>query len=207
MKRKVFISILLTISCLCISSATSTGIEEEQPGIWGLCQVVQGKEFVNLTHTFSPVTPVWEGFPQAEFEPAINPKTGEPYTYKEDGFIATTYTVVGQYGTHCDPPCHFAEGGATLDEIPLKQMILPLCVIDITGKLDKDPAYVCTVEDIRDWEKKHDRIPEGAFVALRTDIYKDWHSNPSRFKRHPLVVSQKWWKNITVYPTLWKGEK
>jgi kynurenine formamidase len=64
-------------------------------------------------------------------------------------------------------------------------MILPLCVIDITDKLDKDPVYVCTVEDIRDWEKKHGRIPEGAFVALRTDMYKDWQSNPSRFKRYP----------------------
>ena len=28
-------------------------------------------------------------------------------------------------------------------------------------------------------------MPKGAFVALRTDMYKDWDTNPERFKRAP----------------------
>jgi kynurenine formamidase len=28
-------------------------------------------------------------------------------------------------------------------------------------------------------------VPKGSFVALRTDMYKDWESNPERFKRSP----------------------
>ena len=28
-------------------------------------------------------------------------------------------------------------------------------------------------------------MPRGSFVALRTDMYKDWDANPTRFKRQP----------------------
>ena len=39
--------------------------------------------------------------------------------------------------------------------------------------------------DLKAWERKHGRVPKGAFVALRTDMYKDWGANPERFKRSP----------------------
>jgi kynurenine formamidase len=42
-----------------------------------------------------------------------------------------------------------------------------------------------TVDDIRTWEKTHGLVPRGAFAALRTDMYKDWDTNPERFKRSP----------------------
>ena len=91
--------------------------------------------------------------------------------------------MVGQYGTHVDPPAHFAENGITMDQIPLKQMILPLIVLDDTPYLKKDPNHAFSVADLKAWEKKHGRVPKGSFVALRTDMYKDWDANPARFKR------------------------
>jgi kynurenine formamidase len=148
-------------------------------------RVIAGKQFVDLTHSFGPDTPVWSGFGQAKMTPAADPKTGRPYTIKEDGFHATYYQMVGQYGTHVDPPAHFAEGGKTIDEIPLKQMILPLIVLDDTPYLGKDENHAFSVADLMAWEKKHGRVPRGAFVALRTDMYKDWDTNPERFKRAP----------------------
>ena len=87
-------------------------------------RTIAGKKFVDLTHAFGPETPVWSGFGQAKFSPAADPKTHEPYTIAKDGFRATYYEMVGQYGTHVDPPAHFAENGVTMDQIPLKQMIL-----------------------------------------------------------------------------------
>jgi kynurenine formamidase len=53
-------------------------------------------------------------------------------------------------------------------------MMYPLCVIDITEKVAQDVHYAVTAQDIMDWEAKHGPIPEGAFVALRTDWYKRW---------------------------------
>jgi len=147
--------------------------------------VIQSKKFVDLTHSFSPDTPVWSGFGQAKFSPASDPKTKRPYTIKEDGFRTTYYEMVGQYGTHVDPPAHFAEDGITMDQIPLKQMILPLIVLDDTPYLAKDPNHAFSVADLKDWEKKHGRVPKGSFVALRTDMSKDWDKDPQRFKREP----------------------
>ena len=72
-----------------------------------------------------------------------------------------------------------------MDKIPLKQMILPLVVLDDTPYLATDPNHAFTVDDLTAWEKEHGRVPKGAFVALRTDMYKDWDTNPERFKRSP----------------------
>lgn len=147
-------------------------------------RVIASKKFVDLTHAFGPDTPVWSGFGQARMSPAADPKTKKPYTLKDDGFRTTFYEMVGQYGTHVDPPAHFAEGGITMDEIPLKDMILPLIVLDGTPYLTKEPNHAFSVADLMAWEKKHGRVPRGAFVALRTDMYKDF-DNPERFKRAP----------------------
>jgi kynurenine formamidase len=147
--------------------------------------VIKSKTYVDLTHSFDETTPVWSGFGQAKMTPAADPKTGKPYTIKDDGFRSTTYQMVGQYGTHVDPPAHFDEKGITMDEIPLKQMILPLVVLDATPYLAKDPNHAFSVADLQAWEKKHGRVPKGSFVALRTDMYKDFDTNRERFMRSP----------------------
>src|ERR1700730_1912824 len=146
-------------------------------------RVIAGKKFVDLTHSFGADTPVWSGFGQAKMAPMADPKTHAPYTIPKDAFRTTFYEMVGQYGTHVDPPAHFAEDGITLDKIPVKQMILPLVVLDDTPFLTKDPNHAFSVADLKAWEKAHGRVPKGAFAALRTDMYKDWDTNRERFKR------------------------
>ncbi len=148
-------------------------------------RIISGKRFVDLTHSFSPDSPVWSGFGQAKFSAAGDPATKQAYTIAKDGFRTTYYEMVGQYGTHVDPPGHFAEGGQTMDQIPLKQMILKLVVLDATPYLTKDENHAFSVDDLSAWERKNGRVPKGAFVALRTDMYKDFTSNPERFKRAP----------------------
>jgi kynurenine formamidase len=148
-------------------------------------RIIAAKRFVDLTHSFGSDTPVWSGFGQARMNPAADPKTREPYTIPKDGFRATFYEMVGQYGTHVDPPAHFAENGTTMDRIALKQMILPLVVLDDTPYLAKDENHAFSLANLNAWEKAHGRVPKGAFAALRTDMSKDWDANPERFKRSP----------------------
>ena len=148
-------------------------------------KLIASKPKVDLTHAFVPDTPVWSGFGQAKMKPAADPETHEPYTIAKDGFHATFYEMVGQYGTHVDPPAHFAANGATMDQIPLDDMILPLVVLDDTPFLAADPAHAFSVADLLAWEKLHGRVPKGSFAALRTDMSKDWTANPARFKRDP----------------------
>ena len=181
MSPKLRLIVLLTI----LFTACSHSPANAQNDLARAYRAIASKIFVDLTHSFGPKTPVWSGFGQAKMSPAADPKTHKPYTIKDDGFRATFYEMVGQYGTHVDPPAHFDENGTTMDKIPLKQMILPLIVLDDTPYLAKDPNHAFSIADLKIWEKKHGRIPRGAFVALRTDMSKDWDSNPERFKREP----------------------
>ncbi len=166
-------------------ASTTTSAAGKQASLADALQIIQGKEFVDLTHSFSPTTPVWGGFGQATMSAASDPKTHRPYTIEKDGFRSIIYTMVGQYGTHIDPPAHFSADGMTMDQIPVKQMILPLVVFDMTPMLATEPNHALTVDDIKAWEKAHGPVPAGAFAALRTDMYKDWDGNPEQFKRSP----------------------
>jgi kynurenine formamidase len=148
-------------------------------------RIIASKQFVDLTHSFGPLTPVWKGFGPATFSVGADPASGRPYTIENDRFRVFFYSMVGQYGTHVDPPAHFDPDGKTMDQIPLKQMILPLVVFDLTPMLRDDPNHALSVADVRAWESRHGRVPAGSFAALRTDMYKDWEANPERFKRTP----------------------
>jgi kynurenine formamidase len=178
-RRPALVAILAGAIAICMAPARA---ESDLARAW---RIIAGKQYVDLTHSFGPDSPVWSGFGQAKFTPAYDPKDKRTYTIKEDGFRTTYYDMVGQYGTHVDPPAHFDEKGITMDEIPLKQMILPLVVVDDTPYLAKDPNHAFSVADLQAWEKRHGRVPKGSFVALRTDMYKDFDANRERFMRSP----------------------
>jgi kynurenine formamidase len=123
---------------------------------------------VDLTQEFDVDSPHWKG------DPPMRRKT--VYTIARDGFLLEEYCHVGQWGTHVDPPAHFHKGLRTSDEIPVSELILPLVVIDVHKKVENNPDYVLTLDDIHEWENRHGPIPQGSFVAMRTDWSKRWTS-------------------------------
>lgn len=164
--------------------ARAQDAHQARPSLAEALATFQAHRKVDLTHSFGPNTPVWSGFGQARFTPAVDPRTLEAYTIAHDGFRATYYAMVGQYGTHVDAPAHFAADGKYLDEIGLDEMILPLVVLDDTPYLAADPAHAFSPDDLAAWEKQHGPVPKGAFAALRSDLSKDW-GDPKRFERTP----------------------
>jgi kynurenine formamidase len=137
-----------------------------------LQKVLASKKFVDLTHDFAPGIPRWSGFPDEQRKTI--------YWYEKqpgmmgDGFFAEIFTLVGQWGTHVDPPAHFHKGLRTVDQIELKEMILPLVCIDVHQECAKNPDYTLTLERVKKWKTEHGNIPTGAFVAMRTDWSKRW---------------------------------
>ncbi len=180
------IAVLLTaLSGAALAPPASSLALAQEGSLAQAYKIISSKQFVDLTQSFSPLTPVWKGFGQATFSMGADPETGRPYTIEKDGFRVFFYSMVGQYGTHVDPPAHFDPKGKTMDQLPLKQMILPLVVFDMTPMLKTDPNHALTVDDLKAWERRYGRIPAGSFAALRTDMYKDWDANQQRFKRYP----------------------
>jgi len=156
---------MILISASCSRAPEETALTE----VW---QTIKNKQFVDLTHAFAPGIPHWQGFPDEKRETLFwyDPGVGT----LGSGFYAESFTHVGQWGTHVDPPAHFIKGMRTVDQIDVKEMIMPLVVIDVHEKVLRDPDYTITMEDIEDWEERHGLIPEGAFVAMRTDWSKRW---------------------------------
>ncbi|MBD2179854.1 cyclase family protein [Planktothrix sp. FACHB-1355] len=144
----------------------------KQPTLAEAYQTIKSKQFVDLTHAFEPGIPHWKGFPDEKRETLYwyEPNVGKLGA----GFWAEMFCHAGQWGTHVDPPAHFIKGLRTVDKLDLKEMILPLVVIDVHQKVAQNPDYTITMEDIKAWEAKHGLIPEGAFVAMRTDWSKRW---------------------------------
>ena len=61
------------------------------------------------------------------------------------------------------------------DDPPLKLSDFNLTQSSVIYYWDKEnQEYAVTVDDIREYEAKYGDIPDGAFVALRTDWYRNW---------------------------------
>ncbi|KRM06201.1 cyclase family protein [Liquorilactobacillus ghanensis DSM 18630] len=125
-------------------------------------------QWIDLTHTFGPESPRFPSFEKPEFKTIFT---------HADGFFVKEYRFPGQFGTHIDPPVHFdSHRDVYVEDILLKDLLLPLVVIDNSEKVKNSPDASLSVNDIKEWEKKNGKIPEGSFVALRTDWSKRWPS-------------------------------
>ena len=136
--------------------------------------------WVDLTHELSPQTPHWDGYEDMTSRTL--------YDYDTTIFRAHEYTFAGQYGTHVDAPDHFVQGGRTLEAIRLEEMVMPLCVIDKSEAVKENIDYTLKTMDILEWEEKYGKIPEGAFVAFRSDwskrSQKEYNGFDAEGKKH-----------------------
>jgi kynurenine formamidase len=140
----------------------------EATDLWaGMQQLLAGRTFTDLTHSFHPGQPHFPAFPDETREALFDLERG-------DGFTAHRYSIVGQWGTHVDPPSHFIRGGRTLDQIPVREMVLPLVILDISRKVVLDHDATPRLADVKDWEDRNGTIPPGSFVALRTGWSQRW---------------------------------
>ena len=128
-------------------------------------KTLKSKKWVNLSHKIDEKSPKFPALPALEKETLFTLK---------DGFYVQKFSVVGQYGTHIDAPIHFVEGGRWLDEIELKDLLLPLYVIDKSAEVATNNDYEITKQDILDFEKKYGEIIPESFVAFRSDWSKRW---------------------------------
>ncbi len=147
----------------------------EKPSLWQVIDILNSKDYVDLTHSFRPGIPHWDGFPNETVEMIFN--------YSTSGFLAQKFSIVGQWGTHVDAPAHFHPARRTVDQIDVREMLLPLVVLDIHEKVLKDPDYTVSMDDVFAWQSRHGRIPQGCFVALRTDWSKHWPNQTAMLNR------------------------
>ena len=139
--------------------------------LWNALAAAKNYKWVELSHSLNNDSPYWAGIPEGSVElGTVCYDWGNPML----DCLIHTFKFPGQFGTHIDFPSHFVPGRETSERYGVHDLIFPLCVIDITDKVAEDIHYAVTVEDIKAYEEKYGPIPDGAFVALRTDWYKRW---------------------------------
>lgn len=88
----------------------------------------------------------------------------EPHTRIDpDGYNTTNLHLYSHSGTHMDAPLHFLDGGNTIDQWPLAQLVGPAQVIDLSSV---EPHGLHTVDDLLPHAAK---VTPGCRLLLRTD--------------------------------------
>ena len=84
---------------------------------------------IDLTYPFDARTLYWpseeSGFQLKQLS----------YGKTRGGFFYSAYSICAPEhgGTHVDAPIHFAEGGLTVDRIPLDRLVGPAVVVDVSA--------------------------------------------------------------------------
>jgi len=120
---------------------------------------------LDMTYPFDENSIYWPTARPFELTRVFWGKTEAGYWYASNEFSASEHG-----GTHADAPIHFAEGGRTIDQVPLEEWIGPAVKIDVTAKCLADRNYLFKIEDILAWEKKNGRIPPDAWVIMYTGV-------------------------------------
>jgi kynurenine formamidase len=127
---------------------------------------------VDLTIPLGPDTVVIDLPPM--FAPSKGVTIEQISRYDDDGpaWYWNNLSLGEHTGTHFDAPIHWVTGkdvpDGTTDTIPPRKFVGPACVIDVEAEVAADPDFLLTPAGLEAWEAEHGRVPEGAWVFLRT---------------------------------------
>ncbi|WP_428939922.1 cyclase family protein [Fontivita pretiosa] len=124
---------------------------------------------VDLTYSFGPDTIYWPTAQPFRLQRVAFGRTPSGYFYYSNNIIAAEHG-----GTHLDAPMHFAEGRYTTEQVPLSSCIGPAAVIDVRRQAAADPDYRVSDNDVKNWERRHGTIPQGAIVIMNSGWGKRW---------------------------------
>ncbi len=114
----------------------------------------------DLTHTYDEAFPTYFGKPGVEIK--------QEFKFSESGFNLMSLSLKEHTGTHMDAPLHFSADGQAVDEIPVENLVVPLCVVHIHDKAEENADSQVTPDDLKAWISKNGPIPDKACVAMHS---------------------------------------
>lgn len=147
----------------------------------GLNQLVSGLatgavRIVDLTHTLDPDFPVIVLPPEFGQCARFRMEEISAYDHRGPAWKWHNISMSEHTGTHFDAPSHWISGkdvpNGSVDEIPAEAFVGPVVVIDCSKGASENDDFELTPEVIANWESEYGRIPEDAWVLMRTDWSK-----------------------------------
>ena len=124
-------------------------------------------KFIDLTWSFDEQSVYWPTNIPFKHETVFDGINDKGYYYS-----SFKYSAEEHGGTHFDSPMHFAEGGNSIEKVPVEQLTGEGVVVDVTPKAAADRDYQVMTSDFEAWEKTNGRIPDGAIVLINTGFGK-----------------------------------
>lgn len=134
--------------------------------------MLNNAKVIDLTIPLGPDIVMWPGAPSPEVETLV--------TIKHDGYFARRVSFFEHSGTHFDAPCHFIEGGKSVEHVPVETLVRPAVVIDISKRIGSDADGELTLAEVQAFEAAHGRIPDGSAILLRTG-WEEFNSDSHRY--------------------------
>lgn len=153
-------------TALIIVGCSATDSDQSTPT---LDEILEGGEWVDLTHVFSEETLYWPT--------ASNFRKDTVFVgITENGFYYEAFNLFGAEhgGTHLDAPIHFSDGQQRVDQIPLDRLMGKAAIIDVSEKTLADRNYQITVSDITAWEELNNQTIDDHIVAFNTGFAQYW---------------------------------
>ena len=127
-------------------------------------------EVVDLTQPLNAETPIIQLPPPLANTPGFTPHLISNFDADGPGWYWNWMEVGEHVGTHFDAPCHWISGRELpcVDTLDAHEFIGPAVVIDVTAAVSDNADFLATQEPIESWEAENGRIPEGAWVILKT---------------------------------------
>jgi len=127
---------------------------------------------VDLTQPLGPDTTVIDLPPPFAPSPPLTMETISKYDDAGPAWYWNTIRLGEHTGTHFDAPVHWITGSDlpdnSIDTIPAAAFVGQAYVIDVTQQVNENADFLLSREDILNWEEEHGRIPDGAWLLLRT---------------------------------------
>ena len=132
------------------------------------------KEIKDITVAFRPDLPLWPGDPA----PIISLMKSQEGGYRCN---VTRLDTGVHFGTHLDAPCHFIEGGKSVEELNLNLLVGTCFVGEIFGVMEITPKHLEALS-----------IPDGTRrLLLKTDNSALWENPNHQFHKEYAALTAK----------------
>jgi kynurenine formamidase len=92
----------------------------------------------------------------------------------DTSFRVHAVAIKAGIGTHIDAPAHCIKGGATVDKLPVAQLLGPCVKIDVRVQVGQNAKYLISAADIVDFETTYGQVQPGSIVLLCTGWDSRW---------------------------------
>jgi kynurenine formamidase len=125
---------------------------------------------IDLTQPLSERTPVLQLPEPFANTPHLSRRDLSRFDEKGPAWAWSVLELGEHTGTHFDAPIHWITGrdGEDVASVAASRLVGPAVVVDLTAEVRDNPGALLTVAHLEAFEAEHGRIPDGAWVLLRT---------------------------------------